>query len=105
MVKISINFPQYAPGTEIAIAGLGRFENGGEEVELDEAAVAEFEQEQGMSVAEALKNNPGVTVDGQEGQPFEPPAEEAPAEEDAGQGTETPETSTDVPPVTEGTES
>ncbi len=76
MVQLSINLPQYPEGEEIAIAGLGRFPNGGDAVEIDEDTVAAFEEEQGMSIKDALKNNPGVTVDGQEGKTYEPPEEE-----------------------------
>lgn len=76
MVQLSINLPQYPEGEEIAIPGLGRFPNGGEAVEIDEDTVAAFEEAQGMSLKEALKNNPGVTVNGQEGQTYESPEEE-----------------------------
>lgn len=76
MVQLSINLPQYPEGEEIAIAGLGRFPNGGDAVDIDEDTVAAFEEAQGMSIKDALKNNPGVTVDGQEGQAYEPSEEE-----------------------------
>jgi hypothetical protein len=76
MVQLSINLPQYPEGEEIAIAGLGRFPNGGDAVEIDEDTVAAFEEAQGMSIEDALRNNPGVTVDGKEGTTFEPPNEE-----------------------------
>lgn len=96
MVQLSINLPQYPEGEEIAIPGLGRFPNGGEAVEIDEDTVAAFEEAQGMSLKEALKNNPGVTVDGQEGTTYEPPAEEeaAPSVPEAQPTQQTPQSPT-----------
>lgn len=64
-MKLTINHPHFPEGDEISIAGLAAVPNG-DTVELDDEAVKLFEEENGIPLKEAIKNNPFVGLDGED---------------------------------------
>ena len=62
-MKVQYEDERLAKGTEVHIAHLGTLVNG-KEVELDDDALAQFENATGQTVADAFKDNPLVRLSG-----------------------------------------
>jgi hypothetical protein len=62
-ISVKIDDPALPKGYEISIDGLGTFENGKAKT-IDAEVEQAFSDSRGISVKEALKSNPNVTVEG-----------------------------------------
>jgi hypothetical protein len=63
-LKIKMDHPDFPKGTPLAVSGLGEFENGEAERDVTEEQEQAFVNERGMSVRDALKDHPHLSVSG-----------------------------------------
>lgn len=83
-LTVTIDFPQYPPGHEIGVQGLGVVKNG-ESIEVGEEQEQAFLSVQGRTVKTAFEGAEGVTVEG-EGTVAEPEPQPEPEQEGEGEG-------------------